>query len=483
MKDYTFGNFICELREGKCLTQREVADMLGVTPAAISKWENGSSKPRVDLLFKLAEILGVRAEELIAGRRLSEESISPEAIKQINERYEYLCRIESYYSTGVKLKRLLSSIIDLSFASAITYFFTCVLNGVLTRAEFTEGITSILCVLHLLISFVLLFGLRDILFFGKSAGKRIMGLTVLDKRTGMKAGVRQRLLRNAATVMLTLISPLLLAVDCIIMLVRGQSVGDSLAHTVVVEKNQVNYEHFPNPDHCMVYVDYKEINAYTPPPFGDKRFLIGVTFVITFIIIISVIFTAIYFINFDSIETVSTDISKYREDIDSIGNAAEFMPDIEALADYIYISYSKKTKVDSRFMGFIGNGLALFVQYDESVYESKKAEVLNSYTFPEASLFDNQGDIPLTEFIYEGYRMNVIFDGNYGCKSFAIVGFDDENRGIVYCYYYNIDLDYIAKQGDDLNEKMHEFMSISFEWKSSDYPPTFLPLPKKSKSY
>ena len=47
MNDYRFGNFVCMLREKKGFTQAEIAQKLGVTPAAVSKWENGSSKPRV----------------------------------------------------------------------------------------------------------------------------------------------------------------------------------------------------------------------------------------------------------------------------------------------------------------------------------------------------------------------------------------------------------------------------------------------------
>lgn len=52
MNDYKSGNFICSLREKKGLTQAELASMLSVTPAAVSKWENGESKPRTDTLFK-----------------------------------------------------------------------------------------------------------------------------------------------------------------------------------------------------------------------------------------------------------------------------------------------------------------------------------------------------------------------------------------------------------------------------------------------
>ncbi len=74
MNDYNFGNFVCTLREKKGLTQADVASALGVTPAAVSKWENGSSKPRVEVLFRLAELLGVKPEELVAGKYLEEET-------------------------------------------------------------------------------------------------------------------------------------------------------------------------------------------------------------------------------------------------------------------------------------------------------------------------------------------------------------------------------------------------------------------------
>ena len=74
MNDYNFGNFVCTLREKNGLTQAEIADRLGVTAAAVSKWENGSSKPRVEVLFKLAEILGVRPDELMAGHYIEENN-------------------------------------------------------------------------------------------------------------------------------------------------------------------------------------------------------------------------------------------------------------------------------------------------------------------------------------------------------------------------------------------------------------------------
>ena len=83
------------------MTQADIAEQLGVTPAAVSKWENGSSKPRVEVLFQLANILGVRPEELMAGHYIPTETLSPSAVKQINERYEYLQKVDCYNTAGV----------------------------------------------------------------------------------------------------------------------------------------------------------------------------------------------------------------------------------------------------------------------------------------------------------------------------------------------------------------------------------------------
>ncbi len=65
MGENNFGNRITELRRSKGLTQAYIAEQLGVTPAAVSKWESGSSKPRVEVLFKLSQLLDVSTEELM----------------------------------------------------------------------------------------------------------------------------------------------------------------------------------------------------------------------------------------------------------------------------------------------------------------------------------------------------------------------------------------------------------------------------------
>lgn len=69
MNDYRFGNFICELRTEKGLSQSQLGDMLGVSNKAVSKWEMGVSKPRPDMLVTLATMFKVTVDELLAGER------------------------------------------------------------------------------------------------------------------------------------------------------------------------------------------------------------------------------------------------------------------------------------------------------------------------------------------------------------------------------------------------------------------------------
>lgn len=64
MNNYTFGNYLCELREKKGFTQSQLGEKLGVSNKAISKWENGGAYPSSELMLPLARELGVSIEEL-----------------------------------------------------------------------------------------------------------------------------------------------------------------------------------------------------------------------------------------------------------------------------------------------------------------------------------------------------------------------------------------------------------------------------------
>lgn len=76
MNQYVTGAVIKELREKNKLTQVELAERLGVSDKAISKWETAKGYPDITLLEPVADILDVSVTELISGNAVKNENIS-----------------------------------------------------------------------------------------------------------------------------------------------------------------------------------------------------------------------------------------------------------------------------------------------------------------------------------------------------------------------------------------------------------------------
>ena len=79
--------FISELRKEKKLTQKELAEQLGVTDKAVSKWERGLSCPDISLLSKLSHILGVTISELLNGEKAGSSAPEVNAIVEATLQY------------------------------------------------------------------------------------------------------------------------------------------------------------------------------------------------------------------------------------------------------------------------------------------------------------------------------------------------------------------------------------------------------------
>ena len=67
----TLGKRIAALRREKGLKQDELAEKLGVSAQAVSKWENDQTCPDISLLPSLAKTLGVSVDELLSGKQES----------------------------------------------------------------------------------------------------------------------------------------------------------------------------------------------------------------------------------------------------------------------------------------------------------------------------------------------------------------------------------------------------------------------------
>lgn len=66
------GKFIAGERKRKALTQKQLAEMLGISDKTISKWERGGGFPEVSLLLPLCRELDITVNELLAGERVAE---------------------------------------------------------------------------------------------------------------------------------------------------------------------------------------------------------------------------------------------------------------------------------------------------------------------------------------------------------------------------------------------------------------------------
>ncbi len=79
MNQIRIGAFISERRKAKGWTQSQLAEKLGITDKAVSKWETGRSMPDLSLFMPLCTLLGVTLNELFAGECIAEEKLKEKA--------------------------------------------------------------------------------------------------------------------------------------------------------------------------------------------------------------------------------------------------------------------------------------------------------------------------------------------------------------------------------------------------------------------
>ena len=83
MDQIKIGQFIKSIRKEKNLTQREVAEKLGISEKTVSKWETGNGLPEVSLMLPLCELLEISVNELLSGDRLDEKQYFEKAEQNI----------------------------------------------------------------------------------------------------------------------------------------------------------------------------------------------------------------------------------------------------------------------------------------------------------------------------------------------------------------------------------------------------------------
>lgn len=101
MDNYVTGGTIKKLREAKGITQLQLAERLGVTAKAVSKWETAKGLPDISLIEPLSSALGVSVMELMSGKTVINKNISSNLLLS----KFYVCPVcgNVLYSTGEAL--------------------------------------------------------------------------------------------------------------------------------------------------------------------------------------------------------------------------------------------------------------------------------------------------------------------------------------------------------------------------------------------
>lgn len=73
MDQEKIGNLIKKLREENNLTQKDLADKLGVTYQAVSKWENGKNIPDIGVMKQISEDFSINLDEILNGEKIKKD--------------------------------------------------------------------------------------------------------------------------------------------------------------------------------------------------------------------------------------------------------------------------------------------------------------------------------------------------------------------------------------------------------------------------
>ena len=142
MDQLKIGKFIAECRKQKQLTQLQLADKLGITDKAISKWERGIAMPDTSIMLELCDILCISVNELLNGEMIN--------VENSNEKNEQLL-LDMAKELETKNKTIWSSMWAIMIVS-----ITALIAGIFIAAFLIpEGIWQLVTILGICIVFLI----------------------------------------------------------------------------------------------------------------------------------------------------------------------------------------------------------------------------------------------------------------------------------------------------------------------------------------
>ncbi len=142
MDQIKIGKFIAACRKEQRLTQLQLADRLGITDKAVSKWERGIAMPDTSIMLELCGILEINVNELLSGEKITMENKNQKNEELMLDLAKEIAQKNKTIWTTMWVIMIVS-IIGLLGGSAVVYFFV------------PEGIWQVISVIGLCILFLL----------------------------------------------------------------------------------------------------------------------------------------------------------------------------------------------------------------------------------------------------------------------------------------------------------------------------------------
>jgi len=149
MKQEKIGTFIAETRKQRGMTQKELAEKIGISDKTVSKWECGNSIPDIIYLEALCDSLDIKVNELLSGERLTDKSYSEKAEENIMA----LIKENESNKKGSLLQLLLGIVLTLA---ALLCMFFCGEGRNLTTLWYYFDFVTLLVLILLCAAIILL---------------------------------------------------------------------------------------------------------------------------------------------------------------------------------------------------------------------------------------------------------------------------------------------------------------------------------------
>ena len=110
MDQIKIGKFIASCRKDQNMTQAVLAEKLGISDRAVSKWETGKSLPDAGIMLELCELLNINVNELLSGEKVMTEEYNKKAEenllamkREVDEKNRQLLNLEIFIAAPATL--------------------------------------------------------------------------------------------------------------------------------------------------------------------------------------------------------------------------------------------------------------------------------------------------------------------------------------------------------------------------------------------